>query len=270
MAALADFLSEIAIRKLGAARLLHVGRVLPDPGWGMKSHLHGDFHELIVVEEGRFQVRIRGQAFSGEPGDMFLYPARESHEEQSDPSKPVGLLFLGFEWDLDLSRVPLKAEDAEGRARLLMEWLYAGRGESRESASGVPDAMFRAILAFYLKGCAPGDDELVTKIRGFIRERIGQPITLDDLARRAGMSKYHFVRRYRALSGRTPMEDVRALRVEFAREMILTTDLPLKAIAPRAGISSEYALSKMFRKVLGSAPGALRRRAGAATSRGGS
>ena len=269
MAALADFLSGIATWKLGAAGLLHVGRVLPDPGWGMKSHLHRDFHELIMVEEGRFQVRMRGATLSGEPGDMFLYPAGIAHEEKSDPSKPVGLVFLGFEWDLDLSRVPLKAEDAEGRARLLMEWLYAGRGQSRESASGVRDAMFRAVLAFYLDGCLPKDDALVTSIRSFVRERIGQPITLDDLARRAGMSKYHFVRRYRAVSGRTPMEDVRALRVEFAREMILTTDLPLKTIAPRAGISSEYALSKMFRKVLGSTPGALRRRAGS-TSRGGS
>ena len=57
------------------------------------------------------------------------------------------------------------------------------------------------------------------------------------------------------------MEDVRTLRVEYARELILTTNLPLKAIAPMAGMSSEYALSKVFRRVLGTTPGALRRRA---------
>ncbi len=261
MAELAKFLSEIATRRLGTAHLLHVGRVLPDPGWGMKSHLHRDFHELIVVEEGRFQVRIRGQTLSGEPGDMFLYPAGVPHEEKTDASRPAGLLFLGFDWDLDTSRVPLQATDTEGRARVLMEWLYAGRGASRGSTAAVRDAIFRAVLALYLDGCVSKDDALVAKMRSFVRERIARPVSLDDLARRAGMSKYHFLRRYKELSGRTPMEDVRALRVEYAREMILTTDLPLKAIAPLAGISSEYALSKMFKRVLGSTPGALRRRA---------
>lgn len=261
MAKLAKFLSEIATRRLGTARLLHVGRVLPDPDWGMKSHLHRGFHELIIVEEGRFQVRMRGETLSGEPGDIFLYPAGMPHEEQSDRSRPAGLLFLGFEWNLDASRLPPQATDTEGRARLLMKWLYAGRGATRGAAAGVRDAIFRAVLALYLDGCISRDDALVAKIRSFVRERIGRPVSLDDLARRAGMSKYHFLRRYRELSGRTPMEDVRALRVEYAREMILTTGLPLKAIAPLAGISSEYALCKMFRKVLGSTPGALRRRA---------
>jgi AraC-like DNA-binding protein len=261
MAAVADFLPEIAMRRIGAARLLHVGRVMPDSGWGMKSHFHGDFHELIVVEEGRFKVRICGKTLSGKPGDMFVYPAGTPHEEKSDASRPAGLLFLGFEWDLDLSEIPLRAGDTGGQVRLLMEWLHAGREASRKSAAGVRDAIFHTILALYLDGCVSKDDALVTKIRGFVRERIGQPLSLDDLAGHAGMSKYHFLRRYRELSGRTPMEDVRALRVEYAREMILTTDLPLKAIAPLAGMSSEYALSKVFRKVLGTTPGALRRRA---------
>jgi AraC-like DNA-binding protein/quercetin dioxygenase-like cupin family protein len=261
MAGVADFLSKVALTATGSARLLHVGRVAPDPEWGMRRHFHENFHELIVIEEGRFEVRIRGEKLAGAPGDMFIYPDGEPHEERSDASKPVGILFLGFEWECDPAVLPLRSRDGQGRVRLLMEWLHAGREASSPAADEVRQGILHAILALYLEGCASGDDSLVSGTRSFVRGRIGEPLSLDDLAKNAGMSKYHFLRRYRKLSGRTPMEDVRALRLEYARELILTTSLPLKAIAPMVGMSSEYALSKVFKKVLGTTPGALRRRA---------
>jgi transcriptional regulator GlxA family with amidase domain len=73
------------------------------------------------------------------------------------------------------------------------------------------------------------------------------------------MSKFHFSRRYRQLTGLTPMEDLRQLRLEAARDLLLTTDLPLKAIAPRTGLGDEYHLSRLFRRAFGIAPGELRR-----------
>jgi transcriptional regulator GlxA family with amidase domain len=58
------------------------------------------------------------------------------------------------------------------------------------------------------------------------------------------------------------MRDLQLLRVESAKQLILTTDLPLKAIAPLAGLGDEYRLSRVFRRHLGLPPGALRRRGG--------
>ena len=81
------------------------------------------------------------------------------------------------------------------------------------------------------------------------------------------MTKYHFLRRYRALTGKTPMEDVRAIRLDFARNLILTTDLPLKLIAVQAGLGDAYQLSRLFRKHLNLAPSALRRASAAPAAR---
>jgi transcriptional regulator GlxA family with amidase domain len=82
---------------------------------------------------------------------------------------------------------------------------------------------------------------------------------LDDLARKAGMSKYHFVRLYKKLSGRTPMNDVRMIRVEAARDLIITTDLPLKTIATRVGLGNEYYLCRVFRQAFKVPPGYFRK-----------
>jgi transcriptional regulator GlxA family with amidase domain len=56
------------------------------------------------------------------------------------------------------------------------------------------------------------------------------------------------------------MEDVRFLRIERARELIMTTNAPLKTIAEATGIANVYHLSHLFRQRLGTPPGALRSR----------
>jgi transcriptional regulator GlxA family with amidase domain len=52
------------------------------------------------------------------------------------------------------------------------------------------------------------------------------------------MSRYYFVRRYRQRFGQSPIADLRRMRVELARELIESTDLPFYTIAERSGFST--------------------------------
>jgi transcriptional regulator GlxA family with amidase domain len=107
---------------------------------------------------------------------------------------------------------------------------------------------------------APQEPLLVVAIKMFIRGHLTDKLTLEDLAAHASLSKYHFLRRYKELAGRTPMDEVRRLRLERARELVLATGLPLKQVAELAGFCDEYYLGKAFRTQLGCSPGKLRGR----------
>ncbi len=63
------------------------------------------------------------------------------------------------------------------------------------------------------------------------------------------------------------MADLRALRLEHARELLFTTGLPLKAIARRCGLGDEHALSRLFRRHLRASPSELRTRVAHAAQR---
>jgi transcriptional regulator GlxA family with amidase domain len=93
-----------------------------------------------------------------------------------------------------------------------------------------------------------------------MQEHVDTRITVDELARRAGLSRAHFIRRYKQAAQRTPMQDLRMIRVELARELLLTTDLPLKAIAARTGFCDEYHLSRTFKALCRVTPGYFRKR----------
>ncbi|MCX7935633.1 MAG: helix-turn-helix transcriptional regulator, partial [Planctomycetota bacterium] len=174
------------------------------------------------------------------------------------PERVVHTIFLAFRCQLPVD-LPLWAHDAEGRLRQIAVWLLRERDWRAPSADALRNAFISALVAEYARLCTAKPDALVEYIRGFIREHLDQRIALADLAAYAHMSKYHFLRRYRHLAGRTPMDEVRSLRLEFARDLLLTTHLPLKAIAARAGLGDPYHLSKLFRRYFNLRPSELRR-----------
>ena len=237
---------------LTAAQLISIGHLAPNPDWQMARHSH-PFHELIIVLRGQISVEIRGQARQARAGELLWYPAGVAHREWTSVRAPAETLFVSWRWrELPVSW-QLQQSDTHGRIREMAGWLFADR-ETR--SAGNP--LLHAILAEYDRLATHKDDPLVTVIRAHVRQHLADRVTLTELARHAGLSKFHLVRRYRKLTGRTPMADARLLRLQTARDLLLTTALPLKEIAPRVGLGDVYRLCRLFRQHFQTTPGALR------------
>jgi AraC-like DNA-binding protein len=225
---------------------------------------------MIVPVAGRMTVRIAGQEFCGEPGMVLIYPRGIGHEECSDAEHPAETRFISFDWDRASEGLPLRVEDVDGRIRQAIDWLYADRDLADSPAvKELRETMLRLILSRY-QICARHnrqEDELVRRVRTYAREHLASPITLEELAETVSLSRFHFIRVYRRLSGRSPMAEVRAIRLEHARELLLSTGLLLKQIAPRCGMGSEYALSRAFARQFGYPPSEVRQRRAGADSR---
>lgn len=87
----------------------------------------------------------------------------------------------------------------------------------------------------------------------------GKPPTLEDLARRLGLAPRSLAEAFVQEYGCTVHAFVSGLRLERARQAILGTDLPLKAIAAHLGYSHVNNFIAMFTRKFGHPPGSLRR-----------
>lgn len=240
------------------AVFIGIGRLARREPWRMAAHEHA-FHEMIVVARGAQTADIAGRRLAARPGDVLFYPRGVPHGEESEPGDPLDTLFLGFQWPSCPSPMPNCVKDAGGRMLLLAGWLYEERCHPSPDTQEVRDALLRLMLMEFLRLQRRDVGGLVGEIRGFVMERLAEPIDLAALSGRAGMSRWHFVRTYRAQSGFTPMEDVRRMRVERARDLILSTSLPLKEIAAEVGLGDVFHLGRLFRQRLGTTPAGLRR-----------
>jgi AraC-like DNA-binding protein/mannose-6-phosphate isomerase-like protein (cupin superfamily) len=234
------------------------GHLVPDPAWVMKNHRHPMLHELIVVFRGKITVRIGGRDLTAGRGDILYYPKGVWHEERSCPDDPVETYFIG--WHGPTGKWDTLLHDTDGRVHLLVQWLFQENISTFDGVAALKDAHIKSVLAELSKlTIQKGQSSLVREIRTYIQDHLRDPLTLDDLADQAGMSKYHFIRKYRQLSGRTPMEDLRMIRIDAARNLVMTTDLPLKAIAVRVGLCDEFYLCRLSAKYFKASLGSFRR-----------
>jgi AraC family transcriptional regulator len=84
-------------------------------------------------------------------------------------------------------------------------------------------------------------------------------LSLETLAQESGYSRVHFVRMFRAATGRSPHNYLLNLRIERARELLSNPALPLTDIALDCGFSSHSHLTRVFRQFVGVTPSEYRR-----------
>ncbi|MFD9869448.1 GlxA family transcriptional regulator [Streptomyces niveus] len=89
--------------------------------------------------------------------------------------------------------------------------------------------------------------------------RLHRPLTIAELASRAGMSTRTFGRRFATEVGVTPLKWLNQQRLARARELLETTDLGVDAVAERSGMGSADSLRQHFHRALATTPAAYRR-----------
>jgi len=101
-------------------------------------------------------------------------------------------------------------------------------------------------------------------ISTFVLEHIDEPMLVERIARRTGMSARTLSRWCREHLGESPAALVRRLRVDEARRLLEETSLPLKDITARTGLGDASTLWRVFTQRLGVTPAAYRQRFAAA------
>ena len=86
-----------------------------------------------------------------------------------------------------------------------------------------------------------------------LAERLDDPPSTDELARKVGASRFHFQRIYRAATGETVLETLRRLRALKAIEL-LDAGAPVSEVAGAVGYETPQAFSRAFRQWTGLAP----------------
>jgi transcriptional regulator GlxA family with amidase domain len=106
---------------------------------------------------------------------------------------------------------------------------------------------------------AEGDDGRLADLLSWANARLDRPLTVTDLAAKACMSPRNLTRRFKAITGTTPLQWLLAQRVHRAQELLETTDTSVELIAERTGLGSAATLRRHFHRTLGVPPDAYRR-----------
>jgi transcriptional regulator GlxA family with amidase domain len=119
--------------------------------------------------------------------------------------------------------------------------------------------------ARYFTGFAPPrthGDRAVLKAQEWVHMRDGRGVSLAALAIEAGLERRTLLRRFASATGMTPIEYCRRVRIARAREVLEGGETSQKEIAESLGYKDVASFTRAFRKAVGEAPGAYRKKFG--------
>jgi AraC family transcriptional regulator len=109
---------------------------------------------------------------------------------------------------------------------------------------------------------AEQDDTLdrtrASRTQELIEANLGREISLGELARAAGLSRFHFLRSFKRSTGETPYQYVLRRRIETAQTMLREQAMSVEAVAAAVGFSSSTRFIRAFRLKTGVTPGTYR------------
>ncbi len=98
-----------------------------------------------------------------------------------------------------------------------------------------------------------------------MQENLGDQLTVDDMARAAMFSKFHFTRMFQRVTGVSPGRFLSALRLQRAKELLVSTPMNVADISVTVGYNSVGTFSSRFSRSVGMSPTIFRQCAGYAT-----
>jgi AraC-like DNA-binding protein len=254
--------------KLAAARALDVCSFTGPARRVMSRQKSYPAHQLIVVTGGVYMAGVDSECgretIRAEAGDVVLWPERMDHTDQSVAGRPLHCIVVWLEWPLPALDLPFQVRDADHVIDLLAHRLLMLAHEpARKTVLGAEaDAFVSAILAEFVLRARTAEDELLSKVARYTEEHINGPIRLADLARAAGLEKHHFGRKYKQLTNRTPMQDVKRRKAAYAKHILqLSPGRTLRSILSLVGVKDAATLSRLLSRYAGASARDIKRAA---------
>lgn len=222
-------------------------------------HLHG--------YAGR--IMLGGEIIDIQPGDLTLSPAGlKSAYNLVAPGKHWCVHFAATPLNGDMVALPLhiRLDAAANSVRERMAHIAGlhARGTDSPIAQASARLSLQELLLWLVEwSTAPtagvGSLAAVMQVAAMIDADFHEPLTVPAIARAVERSQGHLSRQFRSHFGVTIPHRLLNRRVEHARFLLESTDLPIWRVAERSGIPDPHHFNKTVRRLLGVSPSAIRR-----------
>lgn len=236
------------------------------------SHRYLGDHHALHLHDYHGAIRLGSKGYELQPGDITLTPA--GVPSSYDLPRAGTHLVIHFHSGQaatggEIARLPLhqslgdQQTEAEVRLRRIIQ-MHAMARESRLARAGASTALQSLLIWLAMRSehePATGGstiDRALQSAVDLIDRNLTRRLSVEQLSEQVGLSQNYLARRFRERFGMTMQQYATDRRVELARELITSTDLPIKTIGRRVGIPDPQYFNKLIRRATGQSPTAMR------------
>lgn len=243
-----------------------------EKGWDWKPKPLSDY-DLWWVLDGVGNVNLNGTDFPVGPGVCFVFLPGSRILGTQDPERRLKVFASHFsveehpgshKVEAALRSLPpaTKVRDTSWLTALATRAVPAFRRNDPLGREQARLCVQQMVLHLIQEASAPplsAIDDRVLEIVNAIHGNPGAVWYVEDMAKRAHLSRAQFTRRFEALTGKAPARYVIQTRLERARQLIVETEMKLSQIAEALGYQDLYFFSRQYKQCFGHAPSEMRR-----------
>ena len=237
-----------------------------------ETHTH-DFFEIEFIKSGRALHTINGYSYEVGKGDIYILKPSDFHSlKTTEPLEYMNVMFSE-----QAVSVPLLYNLTESNAvvfyRLsngdydnvlsifeLMIKAYCTGGLNNGYIKNLCECVMMIILhAAEIRPDRLYSNRSIYKTILYIKRNFRCNISLDKLAEEACLSKNYFCSRFKEIFGMSTVDYINSVRLEYAHNLLISTDLPITNVCYNSGFGSYPVFSRTFKKRYGLSPSELRR-----------
>ncbi len=248
-------------------------------------HYH-DFDKIVYFLDGKVNYMIEGKKFLLEPYDFLLVNRNEIHKPMVDFSVPYERVILYIDHDFlsgyangDYNLAECFQRTAEEKTnvvrfpaiatRQLADTLHRMEASDKENAYAgelYGELLFLEFMIQINRACKENEfayhhtakyNKKIIDILQYINENLPEELTIDSLAERFYMSKYHMMRRFKEETGYSIHQYISEKRILAAKTMLLS-GTPATTAAMECGFKDYSTFARAFRKRLGNMPSKIK------------
>lgn len=258
-------------------KILYVGEVKRKKDWREDSHSHS-FVEILLIKSGCGSVFINGTAFEVQRGDIVIYNADDEHYEISSQADPFSFSFVACD-NIQIASLPsnhivhdgqspiIHTKNMEGYFRILFSMLLSEMTRKDLYYDELAENMLKSLVALIFRLIDKGrsmqsatkKNALYNSVLHYIDDHFTEKLTLDDIAMATYSSKYNICHIFTQYNGNSIFEYINEKRLNFATELLKTTELPVKSIAEKSGFSDVNYFCRYYKSQRGCTPSSQRK-----------
>ena len=222
---------------------------------------------LVHVRKGEFYFDYMQQQIVARKGDVVLIDCQEPHFYHA--SDDLEFLYVHFD-GVNAHELCRHIIDQHGilfrgeHTLVIDDLLYhlVKKHENNQLITAVENslAIYQMLAALMSRPqTLPPQDSAVDSAIQYIRNNVGEKITLAQLARMANLSVYYFSHVFKVHTGYSPIEYVISTRLDTAKVLLKTTTLSISEIAYQVGYNNSGSFINMFVQKMGCSPKEFRK-----------
>ena len=231
-------------------------------------------YQLIYICEGHCVVTINGAVHIAYPGDCVLYRPGQAQDYLLAQNAHPRTYWIHFNGDgcrklmeaLSLEEVCLVKTEQNREIELLVSRVCRHHNLKTPNHEWICSVLMQSILALLSneahKEIQHGDGKGKDKISELISRVKMVPdlnITVSECAAFCNMSKPHFTRVFKQVTGMPPVQFMLCIRIDRAKELLDFTDRTIAQIAEASGFTDQNYFARTFRRFAGISPTEYRR-----------